>query len=430
MPTHEEEVNFIMGEVADKAISPLPRSRDIRPPLLERLAAMEATAAVPVPEAGRLAGIRRVVHRLLAPTWARQSHFNQQTVAAQRELETITSVLEERLRQLFVNLDHRLGEAEHMIGSLRDEIRGQDGETAMMLSTHDLRMLELEDSVQKMLVRIQSAESAATSLDRRLETVRAGVASLRARRVAALRETVDSHAVEAASSASVDDEQLDEFYVALEERFRGSRDEVMALQRPYLDDLASLAGQTVPLVDIGSGRCEWLELLRERGIPAYGIDTNAFMAEIGRSRGLDVRTGDAVAHLEALPEGSVSAVTAFHLVEHLETPAVMRLLDAALAALRPGGWLLLETPNPTNLIVGAAAFYLDPTHLRPVHPQLLGFIVEERGFTKVETRYLHPSREGALQSELDGDLADDIRWALFGPQDYAVIARKPPLPAE
>lgn len=223
----------------------------------------------------------------------------------------------------------------------------------------------------------------------------------------------------------------EDFYRQLEQRFRGSRAHIKALTAEYLDDVRPIGG---PVVDIGCGTGEWLELLGEEGITAYGVDTNAAFAEANRARGLDVRVGDAVAHLASLEPGTLGAVTGFHLAEHLETELLLRLIDRARVALRPGGLLILETPNPTNVRVGAAQFWIDPTHIRPLHPELLAFMCTQRGFAEVETRPLHPGRHheidwgAALGLDVEtgspaSEILDDLREAMAGGQDYAVLAR-------
>ncbi len=150
---------------------------------------------------------------------------------------------------------------------------------------------------------------------------------------------------------------------------------------------------------------------------------------------MDARLGDALEHLDQLGDSTLQGVTAFHLVEHVPLDVLVKLLDSALVALRPGGTLLLETPNPTNLIVGAANFYLDPTHLRVLHPDFLAFLVESRGFVDVKVHYVHPVIEQSiLQAEDTQDSGDfdarlnrvvnHVEWALFGPQDYLLSARR------
>jgi O-antigen chain-terminating methyltransferase len=228
------------------------------------------------------------------------------------------------------------------------------------------------------------------------------------------------------------DGQNDELYEAIENAFRGSFESVSELQRPYLDDVLSLSPPG-PVLDLGSGRGEWLDLLVGAGVDAYGVDLNAVNVEESRRRGLDVRHEDALGHLATLVTRSVSAISAFHLVEHLTFEDLMTLLDEAVRVLRPGGLLLVETPNPDNVLVGSGSFYLDPTHRRPLPPRLLEFLVASRGFHDVEVRSLHPADETLAPADHSETARKTIELAferlnmlLFGPQDYAVLARRPP----
>jgi SAM-dependent methyltransferase len=225
----------------------------------------------------------------------------------------------------------------------------------------------------------------------------------------------------------------DSTYVEFERRFRGSPEEIKQRQLDALRFVEPIAGSSAPLLDLGCGRGEWLEVLRDAGIAAYGVDLNAGMVAEAQALELDARCEDAVTHLENLDASSLQAVSAFHVAEHVSLPVLEQVLDAAFLALRPGGLLLIETPNPTNLIVGSAAFYLDPTHLRQLHPDFLAFFVESRGFEDVEVHFVHPVvddallRAGAPDESYDPRLSrvvESAEWALFGPQDYVVVARR------
>ncbi len=212
------------------------------------------------------------------------------------------------------------------------------------------------------------------------------------------------------------------------DRFRGSTEEVTAKLTGYLPDVQRLVGADgVGVVDLGSGRGEWLTLLRDAGIPARGVDSNASFVGAGRGRGLDLVHGDAVEHLQSLPYDSVDMVTAFHLIEHLDVEAVLTLLAAARQALRPGGCVLVETPNPTNLRMGACDFYNDPTHRSPLPPALTEYLVSASGFCEVEVRPLHPSRSSdhsVIPSSSGCGIEELVTLTLFGPQDYAVLGYK------
>lgn len=218
-------------------------------------------------------------------------------------------------------------------------------------------------------------------------------------------------------------QRLDALYVAFEDVFRGSREDIKQRLIPYVERLTLAgAGQPdKPILDIGCGRGEWLEALRDNGLTAYGIDLNSMMVERAAALGLDAREADLLEHLRGLDDSSHSAVTAFHVVEHLPFEVLIDFLDETLRVLAPGGVLVLETPNPENIRVGATTFYNDLTHRNPIPPEPLRFIVEHRGFSDAEVLRLHPNAE-TLPGEGEGMAR--LSQLLFGPQDYAIIARR------
>ncbi len=215
------------------------------------------------------------------------------------------------------------------------------------------------------------------------------------------------------------------FYRAFEDRYRGSRDVIKERLRAYLPFLRPLAGARTAALDLGCGRGEWLELLGEHGFAARGIDLDDGMLAACIERGLDVQNMDALAALRAQPDGSLALVSAFHLVEHIPFDLVRQLIAEALRALQPGGLLIMETPNPENLVVGASDFYTDPSHERPIPPNLLAFAVEHGGFARHKVVRLQEDpqlREGGrvvLAAVLEG-----------ASPDYSVVAQKAAAPAQ
>ena len=193
---------------------------------------------------------------------------------------------------------------------------------------------------------------------------------------------------------------------------------------------AGLGTSSMPILDVGCGRGEWLELLQEENLKAAGMDINRSMLAECRNRGLDVSEGDVLAHLKALPDASLGAITGFHLVEHLPFEALIAFLDETVRVLKPGGIAVFETPNPENLLVLSRYFYLDPTHHNPIPSHTLKFLVEARGLSRVEVLQLHPFDESFLlradgnNVELASELATRFNSYFYGPQDYAVVGRK------
>jgi SAM-dependent methyltransferase len=209
-------------------------------------------------------------------------------------------------------------------------------------------------------------------------------------------------------------------YALFEERFRGSFAEVTEKQTFYLPFLRDLPG---PVFDAGCGRGEFLKLLAGRGIPARGVESSGHAVRAARAAGLDVREGDAIEALSTEPVRSLGAVVAFQVVEHWPAGAVFRFLAEARRALAPGGVLIVETVN-TDSLAAMNAFYLDPSHVRPVPPEGLRFLCEAAGFRELSVEFLSPvpaSERLAERSENDARL----NALLFGPQDYAVIGRVP-----
>jgi O-antigen chain-terminating methyltransferase len=216
-------------------------------------------------------------------------------------------------------------------------------------------------------------------------------------------------------------------YADFTDRFRGSTTEISAKLEGYLPDVHRIGPGGV--LDLGCGRGEWLAVLRAAGVAARGVDANPAFVAAGRARGLDMELGDALGHLRAQPPDSVDMVTAFHVIEHLATEDLLALLEAAHGALRPGGCLLLETPNPTNLVMAACDFYNDPTHRSPLPPALTEYLVSAQGFADVEVRPLHPKTSPLVPTGGEDACAQVqalVAQVLFGPQDYAVLGYKSP----
>jgi O-antigen chain-terminating methyltransferase len=211
------------------------------------------------------------------------------------------------------------------------------------------------------------------------------------------------------------------FYRAFEDRHRGSRDLILSRLRVYLPFVETLKKirPDCQAVDLGCGRGEWLELMREVGIEGRGIDLDESMLAACHERGLKVELGDAIGYLRRQPAGSVAVLTAFHVVEHIPFESLQALVQEALRVLVPAGLLILETPNPENLNVGACTFYYDPTHQQPIPPPLLAFLPDYYGFARTKTLRLQEAPELAGGGEVT---LEDVLTGVS--PDYAVVAQK------
>ena len=224
-----------------------------------------------------------------------------------------------------------------------------------------------------------------------------------------------------------EDHLLDAMYAGFEDRFRGTREDIKRRQMIYLPTVLEVkAGiKGAPILDLGCGRGEWLEVLDQEGLTARGVDLNHIFLESCRELGLDVVEQDAVAYLRSLKPNSIGAVTAFHLIEHLPLKTLITLLDETLRVLQPGGVVVLETPNPANVLVGSCNFYLDPTHRNPLPGPLTQYLLEARGFFNTRFMPLHPFGETSDRvTDGEGQIHHVFNRFFFGPQDYAVLAYK------
>ena len=334
----------------------------------------------------------------------------EQQVASMQRAALEAELVQAEAHAASVNLELLKGEVRSVIQTLED--LGMAIAPAAGLAGAGERLSELRERVN--------------GLDRRLR-------SLQAQAAAPVQSgPVQSGPVQAAPAAAAPSSALFD-YVGFERRFRGDPEAVAAaLAERYLDLLVA----NPPVVDIGCGRAELVEMLTRRGVEAIGVDTDPSMVAEARDRGLDVRQVDGSSFLRGREPGSLGAVIATHLVEHLEFADLVELLELAATRLRPGGLFIAETPNPTSLVVLGNSFILDPTHLRPLHPSLLTFLCEGAGFRDVRLRFHAPATDYQLPMIDDPDAPPwakrvndafaKLNSVLFGPQEYALIATAAP----
>ena len=343
-------------------------------------------------------GVRRVVARLLGP----QETFNSEVVQYINEvhtsLEQCALVLDQvqRYREALGARERRMEAVMAAMRTEHEEIRISIG--VLQQATHNL---------SKDFPRRTASEAPAP----RLESASTGAA---APTVTAL-------------------ETLSHKYVGFEDAFRGSSDDI----RTRLSDYLPIFAGTSDVLDIGCGRGEFLGLLREQGVSGRGIDLNDAMVAVCREKGVDATKADALSYLRGLPEGSLGGLFAAQVVEHLEPAYLTHLLDAAFDVLRPGAPIVLETINPACWFAFFESYIRDITHVRPLHPDTLKFLLIATGFQQIDIRYraAYPEHEKLQPLAESGVLGDSVETLnanvekinrlLFTHLDYAAVGRRP-----
>lgn len=313
--------------------------------------------------------LRKVILRVLGPELDRQRDFNLATLD-----------LLEGLRSDILSIR----------GDIVGDIRAQDEKLAAGIQRNDALVTVLDQKIEGALARIRDL---ATPL-----LTRPGDGTFR-------------------------DDYL---YRRFEDAARGSSDQV----RESMRDLLPLLRDHDPLLDVGCGRGELLELCRESGIEARGIDVNERSVSELAARGLDVSVGAIPGALEPVASGSLGVVHASHVVEHLTTSPFIALLTQSHRVLRDGGLLVIETPNAQSLMMSGSEFWKDPSHIAPRHPASIIIIARELGFAVDSVRTIHPFEESAkltLSEDHPDDLlrlVDRLNEILFANQDLRVVLRK------
>ena len=313
----------------------------------------------------------------------------------------VNPTLESRLkleRSTTIDLESAVREQADSFQQFAEEQREREEELARRLETSDERFQLLRREV------LENAQR----LVRLLEDAR--------RRMPAPLDAAELRAL-----AQEDLEGLDPLYAALENELRGTRGEAQARWKAYLP----LVPREGPVLDLGCGRGEWLELLCREGIPARGVDWNRLMVAECRERRLAVEQAEALDYLARVPDSSLGAVTVLRLVEQLPFRQLVRLLDEVSRVLRPGGAAIFETPNPDNILVACRDFYKDPARRHPLPSEVLRFLVESRGMVPVQVLFLNSLDPAGHVPEDDASaVTRRFNRYFYGPRDYAIVAHR------
>ena len=384
-------------------------------------------------------------------------HVN--ALAARLDSDALTATLECRLAQIEQQLSELAARSDRQ--DARMDQRVDTLETSFQDRFDQLggsvnrRIDEVTTSVQPLVDRIDDAlrrqeqqfagfTAHLATIDAAVNACSAGVASAGAmaadaRRIALSLELAPVDVTSPSSRNEVegtrpamapDTHRLDALYVGLEDAFRGTREDIKQRASHYLPTITDAIGQAGGglVVDLGCGRGEWLEVLAEQGIGACGVDLNPVLLAECTGRGFTAVLADALSFLRDQRDGSLAAITAMHLAEHLDFETLVGIIDEARRVLAPGGALILETPNPENLVMSTHWFYFDPTHRNPLPPALLQWLVQARGFVDVRTDRLIENRGIYPVDPVPGDAPgaetiNKLLGMLQAAPDYAIVAR-------
>jgi SAM-dependent methyltransferase len=312
----------------------------------------------------RLRAVLRAGYRFASGYYLRQIGAVAYAVNVQNaEIEGYGEILDLVLR--------RLRRVEEEIGTFNRTLSG--------LEEYEAALRRLDESY----VRV------ATDLNERLLEMKEAVRSVAPLSLAASMSWNVAPEAALAEEDLVITKSFSDFYVSFQNRYRGSEEEIRERQRAR----ARYFSRCQRVLDIGCGRGEFLEVLREHSIPGEGIDLNPGSVDVSRAKGLTVHQADAIAYLNAESGESFDGIHMSHLLEHVAFPTAIRLLEESVDHLKPGGVLAVETPNP-HCAAALQAFFLDPTHVRPLFPEALAVLLESLNMEHVEVHFLSPTETG------------------------------------
>ena len=327
--------------------------------------------------------------------------------------------------------------------SLEQSVKNFESASALgerrAIDISDVRQLELEQKLNNHFEnRLMSLNEA---LVRHIEialidtqtTAQATANELLTQKFALLRREIDALRVPSTPSTNVIETSPERktptvdptIYAAIEEHFRGSQELISIRQKSYLPFLKFAKEQQLPVLDLGCGRGEWLEILKNEDFNCEGVDTNPVFLNECTQKGLSTTNIDLLSFLSSQSSPRFGAITLFQVAEHLPFNVLVEVFRAARKCLVPGGVFIVETPNSKNLRVGAGTFWIDPTHERPLYPELLEFLSQLVGFEKHETKYSASNVDLYDYSDAQPHtraILEMLTLAVDGPADYALIA--------
>jgi len=384
----------------------------------------------------RSVGIPEVQARIDELQREHLGHLNQ----ARGENEALFKLAENQIRHQSEDNRHQIAQIELRTQQSLSDTQQSLSDTQQSLSDTQQSLSDTQQSqanfsshLELRIDEVQLALTAATQ--QHTETLTAEIRSHLEKEISQVRRDLDNlrrsspvgTSTEKKINIVIDSSPLidDAMYVSLEDHFRGDPEVIKLRQMEYVSFVKDVVTATSPLLDLGSGRGEWLTILKNLDLPAQGIDSNSTCIAECLENGLDVIQGDLLSVLLTKKDKSFGAVTMFQVLEHLPFDVLILVLREIRRVLANGGVFIGEIPNSETLRVGASTFWIDPTHQRPIFPEVLRFLATKVGFSHVNSHYSNPVAPMPTWDGLSTENADSLRnmfHAINGPGDFAIIA--------
>jgi O-antigen chain-terminating methyltransferase len=349
----------------------------------------------------------------------REVNFNvinalKESVALNRQLigqiETLRSQLAQESHHLAA-MDTRIQELCERLGTVDSSIQGIDF-TFNNIDTFISNWLTL---IQE---RLDNVDNRVKRIDERVDTVDELLSTKIVHNLPDFLEVTEESYINLAIALSkipteehYKHDKKDLFYYLFENVFYQS-DIVKVKQKFYLNFINKSLSISYPFLDAGCGRGEFLQNLTDSNIKCIGIDLNKLEIETLKKCGFNVYDAEILNFLENT-NGRYCGISALQVVEHLSIEDINRFLILAFEKLVTDGVIIIETVNPHSLYA-LSNFYQDSTHVKPLPPEMLKFLLEWHGFKAVKIIY----------SSLIPESARIFSEKRMNYQDYAVVGYK------